>query len=546
MVENDGFNSAFEKARRFHAAGKFAEAEMAYRRLADDHANRETALQALFDLYFHAGRPQQAAETLMALIKVVPDSLTYHAHLGQLLVTLGQPEVAVVFYERLLERRPALADAWFSAALMYKHAFRYDDAQAAYEKALELGIDNAQEVWSNLGVLYSEMRNVDKAREMYERALDIDAEYVPALFNLAGLHEETGERDAAIELYERTLEVDPEHWDALARLAQATKISDADDPLIDKLEAGTVAAAGDLLQQEGLYFALGNVMDALARYDEAYKAYTSANALGQRRTQPYDKQVTAQAFDQLVHLFDRNWIEQHTTQSTASPIFICGMFRSGSTLVEQMLGAHPEITPGGELGFMPWLITRNLGPYPQRVTDVSATELERLSDEYLRLRSLLFSDGGNVTDKRPDNFLHLGLMKALFPAARIVYTRRSKPDNCLSVYFQQLGGLNYATDLDNVADYYDQHVRLMDHWIDCFGEGIHTVDYDELVHSPEPVLRALLEFLGLEWDERCLDFTRAGGAVKTASIWQVREGLHQSSSGRWQNYAAFAPQLESM
>ena len=546
MAANSDFATAFESARKLHAAGKFAEAEMAYRRIANDAANRETVLQALFDLYVHAGRPQQAAETLMELIKLVPDSLTYHAHLGQLLVRMGQPEVAIVFYERLLERRPGFADAWFSTALMYKHALRYDDALAAYEKSIELGIDNEQEVWSNLGVLYSEMRNVDKAREMYEQALEIDSNYVPALFNLAGLHEETGERQAAVELYERILAAEPRHWDSLARLAQARKVTDADDPIIEQLEAGTRAAAGDLLQQEGLFFALGNVMDSLGNYKDAFTAYTSANELGKRRSQPYDAQVTAQAIDELIHLFDRDWIEQHATASKASPIFICGMFRSGSTLVEQMLGAHPEITSGGELEFLLWLIKRNLAPYPQRVTEVSAAELEPLSDEYVRLTAQLFPDVRNVTDKRPDNFLHLGLVKALFPQSRIVYTKRSKPDNCLSVYFQQLGGLNYATGLDTTADYYDQHVRLMDHWMACFGDSIHTVEYEEVVRSPEPVLRALLEYLGLPWDDRCLDFTRSSAAVKTASVWQVREGLHQASSGRWTNYADYAPQLSSM
>ena len=142
-----------------------------------------------------------------------------------------------------------------------------------------------------------------------------------------------------------------------------------------------------------------------------------------------------------------------------------------------------------------------------------------------------FRDTICITDKRPDNFLHLGLIKVLFPCARIVYSRRNPVDNCLSVYFQQLGGnLSYATDLEDTAHYYRQHERLMAHWSGCFGEDIFTVDYDELVNSPAPVLRQLLPFLGLEWDDRCLTFHETDSLVKTASVWQVRNEIHTDSA----------------
>lgn len=547
MGSNAEFDSAFLAARNLHEKGKLPEAEQAYRQLADTGDDRETVLWALFNLYLQSRHPQQAVETLVALIEEVPDSLTYHAHLASLLQTLGQPEVAIGYYERLLERQPDLADGHFSLALLYKQSLRYRDALRAYEKALGLGIDNVQEVYSNIGVLFSEMRDAPKAREMYERALAVDADYVPALFNLAGLYEETGERQPATDIYDRILATNPRHWDSLARLAQAEKLTDPEDPLISRLRNAIEQAGDDRLAQEGLYFALGKVLDEVAHFDEAFAAYGAANALGKQRNQPYDRRVTAQAFDQLISLFEHDWIERNATESTASPIFVCGMFRSGSTLIEQMLSAHPEITSGGELDFLPWLIARNLGPYPQRVSNVSPRELQRIGDEYLSMSRELFPDAANLTDKRPDNFLHLGLVKAMFPRARIVYTSRDRLDNCLSVFFQQLGGnLSYASDLGDTADYYTQHVRLMSHWVACFGDDIFTVDYDELVRSPEPALRGLLNFLGLGWDERCLAFERSGDSVKTASVWQVREGLHKSSSGRWRNYAAVIPELESL
>lgn len=545
MSSSPEFESAFAAAQKLHREGQLAEAEQAFRQLAESGDQRERVLQPLVDLYLQSGHVQQAIETLVALVQEVPDSLAYSGHLAELLQAVGQPEAAIAVYERLLARQPDLADGHFSLAVTYKRNLRYQSALQAYEKAIALGIDRVEEVYSNLGVLHSDMRNATKAREMYERALEANADYVPALFNLAGLFDETGDRQSAIDIYERVLANNPQHWDSLSRLAQAQRLPDPENPLIDRLKSALEQAGDDPLGQEGLYFALGKALDDVAAYEEAFVAYTEANALGKRRNPPYDRQVTTQAFDELIELFDADWIERNATESTASPIFVCGMFRSGSTLIDQMLGSHAEITAGGELDFLPWLIAHNLGPYPQRVSGVSSRELQRIGEEYLSKAGELFPDAVNLTDKRPDNFLHLGLVKAMFPRARIVYTRREKRDICLSMFFQQFGGnLSYATDFEDTADYYDQHARLVRHWEACFGENIFTVDYDELVRSPEPELRKLLGFLGVGWDARCLEFQRSGDAVKTASVWQVREGLHRSSSGRWRNYQALIPSLQ--
>ena len=547
MNSSPDFEPAFERARKLHAEGQLAEAEQAYRRLATPGEHREFVLQALVDLYMQSQRPNDAIDTLVALTGEVPDSLYYYARLASLLDGLGQTDAAISTFERLLKRQPELAAAHFDLALLYKKNLRYADALTAYENAVRFEIEHVQEVYSNMGVLYSEMRKADKAREMYERALEVDPEYVPALFNLAGLFEETGERQTATELYQQILGINPRHWGSLARLAYAKKITSADDKLIASLKDAIEHATDEQLGREGLHFALGKVFDDLGQYEQAFAAYSAANELGKRRNPPYNRRGTEQAFDQLISLFDSDWMKQAESQSTAAPIFICGMFRSGSTLIEQILAAHPLITAGGELEFLPWLLARKLAPYPQRAKSASREELQRMGGEYLSRLQALFPEMENITDKRPDNFVHLGLIRAMFPSARIIYTKREPMDNCLSVYFQQLGGnLSYPTDLENAAHYYVQHERLMNHWRACFRENIFTVDYDELVRTPEPVLSPLLEFLGLDWDDRCTAFQQTDSQVKTASVWQVREELHALSSGRWRNYESFVRNIQAL
>jgi hypothetical protein len=213
------------------------------------------------------------------------------------------------------------------------------------------------------------------------------------------------------------------------------------------------------------------------------------------------------------------------------------MFRSGSTLLEQLLAGHPGITAGGELDFIPSAVNTFLAPFPSSFPSVSADQLSRLAADYRVMLAERFPAAGYVTDKRPDNFLYIGLIKALFPQAKIIHTVRDALDNCLSIYFLHLDqGMSYALDLMDIGHYYRQYRRVMRHWRALFGDDIVDVSYDALVRDPKSEIKQALGFLGLPWDERCLAVPASGRAVKTASVWQVREPIHGRSSGRARHY----------
>jgi len=506
-------------------------------------ADATAPIQAV-EALLSAGRVREAVAMLVELTGKHPDELFYYAHLATLLDHLGDTDAAIGHYIRLLARQPDMASAHFNVALLYRKAKRYDDAIAAYEKAISLDIEGAEEVYSNLGVLYAELRRPDDARRCYASALDRRPGYVPAMYNLAGLNEECGDRDGAVELYEQILAVEPQHWDSLIRLAYAQRATGTGEPLIGRLREGQ-RRANDRLAAEGLEFAEGKLLDDLGRHEDAYAAYTAANALARQRQAPYDRVAAENARASICRFFNNAKIESLDSGSEATPVFICGMFRSGSTLVEQILAAHPDIEAGGELDLLPWLMAKQLAPYPERLDTATPADMRAAADEYLAQRGQLFPDARLVTDKRPDNLVHLGLIRALFPKARIVHTHRDKRDNCLSVYFQQLGGnLNYANRLADIAHYYEQQAALYEHWAGIMPDNLYSLNYEALVADPETVVRGLLEFLGVDWSDRCLDFHRAGNQVRTASIWQVREPLHGRSSGRWKHYPAAVAELE--
>ncbi len=541
------FDKASEQAQFLHTGGRLTEAVQAYQALAGEHEYREAALGVLADVHLQAKNPEKAVESLATLVEEYPESLRHCDRLANLLSRIGQVGAAIGLYLRFIERQPEIAEGHYNLALLLKKQKDFANAMLAYERSILLGIDRVHEVYTNMGVLASEMRRPEHARELFERAVRLEARYVPALFNLAGHYEEIGEREQAVTLFRQILDIDPQHWDSLARLAYATQVTNSDDPIIRSLRDAVSAEIGDRLAHEGLYFALGKVLDDVGEYDAAFAAYTAANDFGKLRNPSYDDVVTEDAFDHLIDWCDEQWISDMTTSSNAAPVFICGMFRSGSTLVEQILGEHSSVAAGGELDILPWLLARDMSPYPERLQSAVPEEFEKLARDYVSKQEELFPGAARVTDKRPDNHMHLGLIKAMFPAAKIVYTKREPLDNCLSVYFQQLGSnLSYATDLDNIADYYKQQERLLEHWQSCFDENIFVLNYDDMVRTPEPVLRRLLDFLGLEWDEACLQFQDSENQVKTASVWQVREDLHASSSGRWKNYEAGVEKIKAL
>lgn len=530
--------AAFKQAAELRTAGRLLEAETIYRSLAVQGAGQTFALEGLADLYIQQHRVDEAQNAFRKLVEVDPDNLHYCAQLANQLNAVGKTQEAIEEYERILRRKPRLAIAHYNVALLYAQLKKYPEAIKAYKKAAEFKIERVEEVYSNMGVLYSEMQEPDKAVQAYERALKISPQYVPALFNYAGHLEESDDKDTAIERYEHILTIDPKHWKSLARLAYPRRISDETSGLVERLEAATLEPKENPLEQEGLYFALGKALDDLQEFDRAADAYNAANKIGKQRSAHYDKQSTEQGFTNLIEMFDRQWIESNTSDNDARPLFICGMFRSGSTLLEQMLGAHSSVTVGGEIEVLPWLVGTQLTPYPQGVKSASPERLHQIGNEYLARVRELFPDYTLLTDKRPDNYLHIGLIRAMFPQARIIHTRRGVLDNCLSLYFQQLGHtFSYATDLENTAHYIHQHDRLMAHWHDCLpADDIFTVNYEELVENPEPLMRRLLEYVGLDWDPQVLEFQKKKSVVKTPSLWQVREKLHTRSRERWRNY----------
>ncbi|WP_029087134.1 tetratricopeptide repeat-containing sulfotransferase family protein [Brevundimonas aveniformis] len=455
----------------------------------------------------------------------------------------GRAAEAATAYEAALAIQPANPNAWYNLGLMRRRLGQFEAGLEAYAEALQRGISDPEEVHLNRAViLIDDLDRPEDAQRELAAALHLNPAYVPALLNLGNLHEDRGAREEARATYAHLLALVPDMPLALARLANATRFSSRTDPLIVQLEqALTRPVAQD--DRAELAFALGRALDSVRDYDAAFQAFSAANAASRQASGArYDRKSAEALIGRLIATFPRKSASSASNRVSPS-VFICGHFRSGSTLLERILVGHSGLRSGGELDVLPSLIVGHLQPWPEAAARLSPDATARLAQLYVDQVNARRPGAGLAIDKRPDNFLAIGLIKTLFPSARILHTIRDARDVALSNWMLHLSpSMAYALDLEDLAHWHGCYRRLMDHWKALWPSDILDVDYDRLVREPEAAIKDVTTFLGLAWEPDVLDFSARQGAVRTASVWQVREPLYSTSSGRWRNYAGWLPE----
>jgi len=480
------------------------------------------------------------------------DPSRYAARLSEAsaLRNAGRVAEAIQAYRDVLAIEPNLPDSWYNLAWLLRRSSDPKGALGAYDEALRRGVSGAEEVWLNKGVIHADdLLDPAAAIADYEQALKLAPAYLPALFNLGNTYEDLGDREAALTQYRRMLDLAPRETEPLARIGNLVRATSTDDEIIRQIEAALARADLDAAARANLEFALGRLLDQVQAYDRAFAAYDRANRASEASRPPgypsFDPARHDAIVQSLINLPPP--AKAMFPPAAVTPVFILGQFRSGSTLLEQVLSAHSQIETLGELPLLAQTGGRYFSPYPAALAAAPPERIAEARAGYLAgLQQRRPGLTGIVTDKRPDNFYHVGLILRLFPEAKILHTVRDARDVCLSTFFTHLDhSQTHATRLDNIARQYRAYERLMEHWKQLAPDRILDISYDELVSEAEPEIRRALDFLGLPFEAACLDFHTSTAPVKTASVWQVREPLYTKSSGRWRNYAPhLGPLLE--
>jgi tetratricopeptide (TPR) repeat protein len=531
--------------------GQFNDAVRSCRRALDANPGYAEAHQNLGKALARQGHFVESAESCRQALDINPDFAEAHNTLGSALLQLARWDEAVACFRRALAIDPGFAEAHVNLANALRSVGRLDDAVAGYRRALEISPDFAA-AHTELGTAMRLQRRTDECELSCQRALALEPGSTAPLLVLAELRADTGQFIEAEELFKRVVAMQPGSVEGWAGLSRLRRMTPAD---------GAWLEAAQCLAQQGLpppremllSYAIGKYFDDLRDFENAFHYYRRANLLAKQCGPLHDRTQLTRSVDLIIHSHDAGWIGGKSRPANGSrrPVFIVGMPRSGTTLAEQILASHPSVFGAGELTYWgAWSAPLISGATAAGAlaSGVSDATLAELAAGYLSLLRRLSPDAQRVVDKFPANFLFLGFIHAALPHARIIHLQRNPIDTCLSIYFQHFEAANtYANDLEDLAHYYREYRRLMHHWRNVLPSGtLLDVPYEGLVADLPRWSREMLNFIDLPWNARCLDFHRNRRTVVTASRWQVRQKIDNSSVGRWRHYEQFLGPLKAL
>lgn len=565
-------NSLKKHAIRLYHADKLPESCAAFTQLCAQTPTDAESWGMLGIIKSQLGSAHEAERCLKRSLELDPGSGQLWTNLGTLLQHLGRLEESATCLQRALAINPKDAIAHNNLGVLLREQGKLAEAMDCYRTAIRLTPRYAQ-AHNNLGTLLHEQCKATAAIDSYRKALKAEPRFAQAHYNLGITLQSIGAHESALYHYEKALQLAPGMLDAVAAIAQIQEKEGRFEAAQQRLEpflgsavsvpialayatlsrrTGRQTDAATMLerllaqgnpapiQRQELEFALGDLYDDLGDHDTAFGHYRSANTL---RPYRFDPEALHAHIRAIVTQVDRTGLDRLRSAGPISerPVFIIGMPRSGTSLIEQILASHPEVHGGGELPFLGDLVnelqTRLQAPYPQFMTGLSAGQAGELSRNYLKHLDGISKSARLITDKLPHNFLYLGLIHAALPGAKIIHCTRNPMDTCLSIYFHNFNSNHpYATDLASLGHYYRAYAALMEHWRGLLGTQLLEVSYEDLIQNQEEATRKLLIHCNLEWNEACLRFHKTKRIVNTPSYDQVRKPIYRSSIGRWRNY----------
>ena len=551
-----------------HGAGNPREAERLARRVIDAVPDQPDALHLLATIARESGRTDLAIDRYRRLLRRHPAIPIAHNSLGNLLQERDQWQEAIACYEAAISHDPRYATAYFNLGRALLHVNDLVRAEHCLRQAAALAPNDAQ-VRARLARALSELGRQEEALAETRRSVELDPDSADVHNDAGVVHSTIGDFDSAREHYRAALALDPGFAKAALNLAKLKRftVGHDEDKDEDRIRAAAEHGATDQSTQRDLNLALGKIHDDRGEWDTAFAHYERAN-------RPFTGAATRQVneslalMDRMRTVFDADWFRTRpaATEADPTPVFIVGMPRSGTTLVEQCLAAHPAVHGAGELSTILRIATEAVAragveadpfrigvmsmqaasrpgaepSYPECVRVLPAAQIAALGRQYLDHLRTIAPVAARVTDKLPGNYLHLGFIATILPGAKLIHCRRDPFDNAVSLYFTDfMVGHEYSNDLRAIGRQIRGMRALMTHWAAVLGGRFLTVDYETLVADPELFTRAMVAHVGLEWDDACLRPHEVARPVHTASTWQVRQPVYKRSAGRAGRYAQF-------
>ena len=486
------------------------------------------------------GQFERAIDILKMILTRDPDHVEANYALGMVYHRINRNDLSIPLLLKTVALRPKMFDAALNLGTIQRAAGLLIDAQDSLERAIALK-PTSSKAHVTLGLLLVDRNDIDAAARMFERAIALQPLNGEAHAQMGLVHKTRGDLEQALVCYRKAVALKPQYGEAHRGLAyvRTFKEYDRDIELMEQIyRAPTTPDSERLL----LGFALGKIFDDLGRYDEAFGYLLEGNRL-KRQTGHFSIAQSVQQFENLKRALGRDFSERHREHASpdATPIFIVGMPRSGTTLVEQILASHPDVFGAGEVDYLKTVTdaaerqTRKM--FPLGLETLAPGSLRDATDTYLAKLKTGAGGAARVTDKLPHNFLRVGLIVGLMPNAKVIHCARDPLDNCLSIFqhhFSMHHG--YASNLEELGQYYRLYLDLMNYWHEQFPQRVYRLSYEQLTADMDAEVRALLDYCDLPFHADCLNFHKTERVVNTPSAAQVRQPMYRNAVARWKNY----------
>ncbi len=518
-------------------------------------AGNPAYLFSLGQAMLRVGRADEAEKCLRKVLRKAPGNASAHNELGTILKQLGRIDEARAEYLKATKHQPDYVDAHFNLGLLYFQGDDYAEATKAYLRALKLAPD-AADIHSAYGIaLHVQEKNMEALTHL-NKALELSPGNAEWLANRASILVALGKFDIALADYRAVLATHPNDAGAWKGIAMNKKFSDPEDPdlhAIEQLFHQPNLAENDRIQ---LGFSLGKAYQDCHEYDRAFAALEVANRL-KRAESSYSLVAEKQRFAEIKQCFDKAFFAERPDfgydKDDIIPVFILGMPRSGTSLVEQILASHPDVYGCGEIHDLYHAIKQRTSPlaeagFSAAVHGLKGNRVNGIAKKYLARIANLAQGERWICNKLPFNFLYVGWIRLLFPHAKVIHCQRDPIDTCLSIFQNSFVSMDgFAYDLNELGTYHRLYANLMAYWNETLPGFMHEIRYEDMVRDQENHTRRMLEFCGLDWDPICLDFHESERSVRTASFSQVRKPIYDSSMERWRRYEAHLdPLLEAL
>lgn len=547
MTNNKDISTQIQNAIQCFNKGDKVSAQSAFDQIKDLPSDDVGALVQLGSLAYQLGENVAAINIYTRLTDEYPDNAGYLHDLARAYIDSSMLQQAEQLLNKAIEINPEMHSAYINLGYIYILRNNFVDAVEPLKKAVKLKSSDPI-AYKNLITALTQSGETEEAYSCAKKLVRLQPKMAEAYHMLGVILKRFGRFDEASTNFEKAIRLNNIFGYSYFDLASSKKFSEADQAFIKKTEKVLLTSmpAND---RTSIHFALGKIYNDCKQWDKSFEHYKQANLIGRPAVQD---RISYDVFNKTHKSYTKKLFQKIDSIGNTSdvPVFVVGMPRSGTTLIEQIISSHPEGAGAGELTDIETIHSSifpsdNLNSYKQELNKILTPEtIAEHTGTYLNILQQTNEEASKIVNKMPENYLFIGFIHALFPNARFIHAVRSPIDTCLSCYFIPFRSVLWASDLEWIAERYVFYRKAMEYWKSVLPEGVITdVCYEDLVADPETQSKRLIDSIGLEWDPACLEFYKDKRTVETASLWQVRQPIYTSSSKRWLKYAKHIEQL---